>query len=90
MKKIENDDGRPVADMSELERRPLLFPRLSKNKKDKEPRISAEDEKEFDPVRGDAIRGAVLAGLVVAGVLIAGMGIVILLILLIGKLNGTL
>ncbi|MBQ9814281.1 MAG: hypothetical protein IKH67_06620 [Lachnospiraceae bacterium] len=94
MKKNENDDGRVLADMSELERRPLLFPHLhrpEKLTKDKEePKINNEDDEVMRSVRGSAVRGALMAGLIVAGVLIAGMGLVILIILLIGKLNGTL
>ena len=94
MKKEDYDDGRVLADMSEMERRPLLFPHLHRPEKKKmnedRPVLSEEDAQELRSVRGAAIGGAVLAGLVIVGVITVGIIIVVLIILLLGKLNGSI
>ena len=94
MAKNENDydDGRVIADMSELERRPLLFPHLHRPQKLTEEDMAAEqkvptaeDEEALKSVRGAAIRGSLLAGLIIVAAIAVVFGLVILLIILIGK-----
>ncbi|MBR6545514.1 MAG: hypothetical protein IKT72_01090 [Clostridia bacterium] len=78
-KSYEDDDGRTVADMSELERMPLFLPRFPKRKK-------GEGESELQMSRSErratvlAALGAALAIAAVFAVAIAG--IIALLILL--------
>ena len=94
------DDGRVVADMSGIERMPLLIPRLdrhsSQKKKERENgpdkgTDSPEREQKLPPVELDAegrramMGGAVAAGLLVVGVLAAAFAALILLIGVIGR-----
>ena len=79
-KSYEDDDGRTVADMSELERMPLFLPRFPKRKKgdsgDLEPKMSRSE-------RRATVLAALGAALAIAAVFAAAAaGIIALLILL--------
>ena len=84
----DDDDGRVVADMSGLERQPILLPRLPKRKKENaaatpedagaqqpELQLTAEERRSY-------MAGAVGAGLLIAGIFIAAAAIIITLLLL--------
>lgn len=82
-----DDDGRTIADMSNVTRQPLLFPRLPRRR----PPVPAEDparESPSEPVvlnreeRRWAVLGAMKAALLIALAFLAGLGIVVLLFLL--------
>ena len=73
-----DDDGRTVADMSELERPALLRPR---RKREDEPAGQAPDLDRAE--RRAMVRGAMSAGLLVAGAMAAGFALLILLIQLV-------
>jgi hypothetical protein len=86
----DEDDGRVVADMRDVERQPLLIPRpdmLRKGRKDISPepeRISPHSQQPviLDPDELRAmIGGAVSAGLLVVGVIAAAFAALILIIL---------
>ena len=83
----DDDDGRVVADMSGLERQPMLLPRLPKRKKENaattpedagsqqpELQLSAEERRSY-------MAGAVGAGLLIAGIFIAAGAVAIALLL---------
>ena len=78
-KSYEDDDGRTVADMSELERMPLFLPRFPKRKK-------WEGESELQMSRSErraTVLAALGAALAIAAVFAAAAaGIIALLILL--------
>ena len=82
----EEDDGRVIADMSSIERTPLLAPRIgSFHDSGKEKREERKEESRQDTVmdreeRGAFIRGAVSAGLVVGGTIAAAFARLIILI----------
>ena len=69
------DDGRVLADMSEVERRPILLPRLPARKSSGGGLSSLPRED-----RRAVIRGALGASLLIAGVFVVGLGIVIALL----------
>ncbi len=84
----DDDDGRVVADMSGLERQPMVLPRLPKRKKENaaatpedagaqqpELQLTAEERRSY-------MAGAVGAGLLIAGIFIAAAAIIITLLLL--------
>ena len=84
----DDDDGRTIADMSGLERQPILLPRLPKRKKENaaatpedagaqqpELQLTAEERRSY-------MAGAVGAGLLIAGIFIAAAAIIITLLLL--------
>lgn len=94
MRQFDDDDGRIVADMSEVERTPLLVPRLGNPGSSSKRRDMAEPEENDaskaysqQPVSLDSeerralIGGAVSAGLLVVGVLAAAFAGLIFLIL---------
>ena len=80
----DDDDGRVIADMSDLRRQPMVLPRLSKRKKDSDgPEASAQPELELTKEeRRSYMRGAIGATLLIAGIFIAAAAIVITLLLL--------
>ena len=84
--KFDDDDGRVVADMSGLERQPMLLPRLPKRKKESgEPDASTPPEPELELTKEERrsyVRGAIGATLLIAGIFIAAAAIVITLLLL--------
>lgn len=81
----DDDDGRTIADMSGLERQPILAPRLPKRKKEnaeqpeqaKQPELQLSDEE-----RRSYIGGALGAAALIGGIFIAAGAIVILLLTL--------
>ena len=80
-----DDDGRTIADMSGLERQPMLLPRLPKRKKENaggaeqaiQPELQLTDEE-----RRSYIGGALGAAALIGGVFIAAGAVVILLLTL--------
>ena len=82
----DDDDGRVIADMSDLQRQPMVLPRLPKRKKDSgEPDASAQPQPELELTneeRRTYVRGAIGATLLIAGVFVAAAAIVITLLLL--------
>lgn len=78
-----DDDGRTVADMSGLERRPLLLPRRPKPGPPPADR-PWEDRRVSRETRRGLIWGALSAALLIALVFILGLGLVIALIVLLG------
>ena len=80
----DDDDGRVIADMSDLRRQPMVLPRLPKRKKDSDgPEASAQPELELTKEeRRSYVRGAIGATLLIAGIFIAAAAVVITLLLL--------
>ncbi len=82
----DDDDGRVVADMSGLERQPMLLPRLPKRKKnaapETEPPAPQPDLQLTDEERRSYIGGALGAALLLGGIFIAAGALVILLLTL--------
>ena len=80
----DDDDGRVIADMSDLQRQPMVLPRLPKRKKDSGgPDASAQPELELTKEeRRSYMRGAIGATLLIAGIFIAAAVVVITLLLL--------
>ncbi len=80
----DDDDGRVIADMSAVERPPLILPRRQKKKEAERP-PEAEDrpwESSFTPQeRRVTILAALKAGLLIALTYIVGLGAIILLLL---------
>ena len=86
-KKVYNDDdGRTVADMSSIERQPLIVPNLKSLKKENQNTEAESDAPEWEQEslnkeqRRAFIGGALTAALVIAGVFIAVGALVIFLI----------
>ncbi len=81
----DDDDGRVIADMSGLERQPMVLPRLPKRKKSAEPELPDAQQPELQ-LTGEERRaylgGAIGAGMLIAGIFIAAAAIVIALLLL--------
>ena len=80
-----DDDGRTVADMSGLERQPVLLPRLPRRKKENAvpEQPDAQPELQLTPEeRRSYVGGAIGAGLLLAGIFIAAGAVVIALLLL--------
>lgn len=81
----DDDDGRTIADMSDVGQTPMLLPRLPKRKKEKadgqerspQPELQLTDEE-----RRSYIGGALGAALLLGGVFIAAGAVVILLLTL--------
>lgn len=77
-----DDDGRTVADMSNVSRQPLLFPRPQRRK----PSIPSQESSEPVELSREeqrwAVLGALKAALLIALVFLVGLGIVILLFLI--------
>ena len=82
----DDDDGRVIADMSDLQRQPMLLPRLPKRKKESgEPDASPQPQPELELTKEERrsyVRGAIGATLLIAGIFIAAAAIVITLLLL--------
>lgn len=77
-----DDDGRTVADMSNVSRQPLLFPRPQRRRRPPPPQEKTEPlELNRDEQRW-AVLGALKAALLIALVFLVGLGIVILLFLI--------
>lgn len=82
-----DDDGRTVADMSNVARQPLLFPRPSRRRPPVQADIPGE-KAPSEPVELSreeqrwAVLGAVKAALLIALAFLVGLGIVILLFLI--------
>ena len=80
----DDDDGRTIADMSGLERQPILAPRLPKRKKNAEPEQAPQPELQLtDEERRSYIGGALGAAALIGGIFIAAGAIVILLLTLV-------
>ena len=81
----DDDDGRVIADMSDLERQPMLLPRRPKRKKEGEAPDAAEplppEQQLTDEERRTYVRGAIGATMLIAGIFIAAAAIVIALLL---------
>ena len=78
------DDDRTIADMSQVDRPNLLWPRLRTDNRFQT--RSGEQERPYTPQeRRWAVLGAMRAGLMIAGVFIAGLGLVIAGLLLLWK-----
>ena len=80
----DDDDGRVIADMSDLRRQPMLLPRLPKQKKENgapapsestQPEMTGEERRAY-------LRGAIGATLLIAGIFVAAAAVVIALLLL--------
>ena len=86
-KVYEDDDGRTIADMSDLSRPSLLLLRKSGRRKDMEPSedsSSAQSQQDWAPEdRRLYIIGALRAGLLIALIYFLGFGLLIGLLLLI-------
>lgn len=81
-----DDDGRTVADMSDVTRQPLILPRLPKKKKTEGSEAQDAPEAEISKEERRAyVRGAIGAGLAIGGVFIAAGAAVIALLLAVWK-----
>lgn len=89
----DDDDGRVVADMSDLERQPMIIPRFDHMHKGERRDMRREEEAESRPEyeiqytaeeRRALIGGTVTAALLIGGVFIVCIGILIFLITKIG------
>ncbi len=72
-KTYDDDDGRVIADMSDLDRQPMLLPRFRRKREDPEPdaqQMSRED-------RMVIIKSAIGASLLIGGIFIAAGALVI-------------
>lgn len=85
----DDDDGRVIADMSDLQRQPMLLPHLPKRKKFAEPEQPSDGDQPEIPLTKEERRaylgGAISASLLLAGVFIAAAAIVITLLLLLWR-----
>lgn len=79
-----DDDGRTVADMSNVSRQPLLFPRPMRRRMPpvQQPQENAEPVELSRDEQRWAVLGALKAALLIALVFLVGLGIVILLFLI--------
>lgn len=94
-KKIyDDDDGRTVADMSEVERTPILIPKLDRIAKARSGRDDSEESNnENDYLKNEMsnserrafVSGAVSAALAIGSVFAVAIGVVILLISKLGS-----
>ncbi len=85
MKRNKNDfedDGRTIADMSEISRPPLLIPRIPGLEKKKEGQTANRPDLNRSEERG-VIAGALAAALLIALAFIAGGGLLIWLLTLV-------
>jgi len=72
-KTYDDDDGRVIADMSDLDRQPMLLPRFRRKKEESDPdaqQMSKED-------RMVIIKSAIGASLLIGGIFIAAGALVI-------------
>ena len=84
-KKIyDDDDGRTVADMSGVQRQPLIIPRFKKKEKGEEESEKSDLGSLSKGDRRAVIGGTLSAALLVMGIFAAVIALVILLIVLIG------
>ena len=84
-KKYDDDDGRTIADMSDMERAPLFVPRLKKERNGSEDRSSEEPKSDRpweDNRMSKSERRAFIFGTLGATLLIASIFIVAFLILI--------
>ena len=74
-RKYDDDDGRTIADMSDVDPMPLLLPRFRRNKEDRaaQNEMSKEDRRAF-------LFGTIGAVLLIGGVFIAAGAIVIFIL----------
>ena len=72
------DDGRVLADMSDIERRPLFLPRIRSKRADASEGTPLSSLSKDD--RRIATRGAVAASLLIGGAFAGGMAVVIALL----------
>ena len=90
-KKYDDDDGRVIADMSDIEKMPLLIPRFEnldgRGKKERRDMKEPEPEREYGSdiritkdERNALIRGTMAATLLVGGIFIAALALVLFLI----------
>lgn len=79
-----DDDGRTVADMSNISRQPLLFPRPMRRRMPpvQQPQENAEPVELSRDEQRWAVLGALKTALLIALVFLVGLGIVILLFLI--------
>lgn len=77
-RKFDDDDGRTVADMSGLERPPLLG--LRRRQREEKPAQTEQNVQLDRSERRAMIRGAMSAGLLIAGVFALGFALLILLL----------
>ena len=87
-KKYDDDDGRIVADMSDVERQPLIIPRFDhfhkKDRRDMGRQEEPNEKSEYDvqyttEERRAIVGGTVAAALLIGGVFIAAIGLLIFL-----------
>ncbi|MBQ6067701.1 MAG: hypothetical protein IJK89_12890 [Clostridia bacterium] len=79
----DDDDGRTIADMSDIGRTPMLLPRLPKRKKsagEPEQAIQQPEPQLTDEERRSYIGGALGAAMLIGGIFI-GVGAVVILLL---------
>ncbi len=82
----EDDDGRTIADMSEVTRQPLILPRLPKKQKPAGPEAGDEPDAGISKSERRAyVRGALGAGLAIGGVFVAAGAAVIAFLLAVWK-----
>lgn len=83
-KTYDDDDGRTVADMSGVQRQPLIIPRFKKKEKGEEESEKSDLGSLSKGDRRAVIGGTLSAALLVMGIFAAVIALVILLIVLIG------
>lgn len=83
-KTYDDDDGRTIADMSGVQRQPLIIPHFKKSKKSEEEKSKSEADSLSKGDRRAVIGGTLSAALLVMGIFAAVIALVILLIVLIG------
>ena len=87
--RFDEDDGRTVADMSGLERQPMLLPHLPKRKKEnagpEKPNGNQPELQLTKEERRAYVGGALGAAMLLGGVFIAAGAIVIVLLLLLWR-----
>ena len=87
-KRYDDDDGRTVADMSGIERQPLLLPRLPRKRRDAAPPEEAQTEPQPAWSKEDRralISGALGAALLIGAIFVAAGALVIAFLLLLWK-----
>lgn len=83
-KTYDDDDGRTIADMSGVQRQPLIIPRFKKKEKGEEESEKSDLGSLSKGDRRAVIGGTLSAALLVMGIFAAVIALVILLIVLIG------
>ena len=85
------DDGRTIADMSSVERQPLIIPKFSRLKNNKKSETESVGEKPWEDnsfnkkERKSFIFGALGATLLVSGIFALAFALIIILFMFIGK-----